>query len=79
MSISMSKEITTMHGSIRNLIAVASIFGAIAIAHAAPGETELVTPHFGPVIAYDSVRDVDVSADGRFVAFCPGSSRDWAQ
>ena len=67
-----------MHGSIRNLIAFASIFGAIAIARAAPGETELVTPHFGPIDPFGYVRDVEVSADGRFVAFCPGSSGDWA-
>jgi Tol biopolymer transport system component len=67
-----------MQGNVRNLIAFASIFGAIAITHAAPGDTELVTPHFGPIDPYGGVLDVDVSADGRFVAFCPGREGDWA-
>ena len=58
-----------MRGNIRNVIALAWVFGSIAIARGAPGDTELVSPDFRPADnPYQNVSQFSASADGRFVS-----------
>ena len=67
-----------MPRTLRVVTAGVAMLSVIAVAQAAPGETELVSPRFGPSTPYDSVIEPAVSVDGRFVSFCVGVTGSWA-